>query len=547
MSQSVKPVPTAFAERTIHSGRITIRGPRVESAEHLLTPELFDFLSDLHQRFNPRRKELLSQRGWFRAALKTSPGPEFPPETRGIRETEWKVAPPPEEMLDRRVEITGPPERKMVINALNSGARVYMADFEDAHSPTWTATLTGQVNLFDAVRRTISYTSAEGREYHLVDATARLMIRPRGWHLEESHALVEGEPMSASLFDFGSFVVHNARELHKRGSGCYFYLPKLEHYAEAGLWNEVFSFTEDRFGLPRGTIRATVLIETVPAAFQMDEILWELREHSLGLNCGRWDYLFSFIKQYRDDHEVRFPDRDQLAMTTPFLQAYSRRVVQTCHRRGAHAIGGMAAQIPIKANAAANEEALGKVRADKLREVRNGHDGTWVAHPGLVSVAMSVFDEFMPTPHQIGGTVPGDPVAPTDLLKFPAGEITSTGVRKNARAALRYTSSWLGGNGCVPIDHLMEDAATAEIARSQLWQWVHHGARTSEGNTVDMALVGEHLLAEVAAMIGEPGGAEARERIERASRILSESIARSELDEFLTLLAYPELDEGPGR
>ena len=537
--------PSERSAQPFGVGPVEVRGPEVPRTGEVLSSDVLSFLGSLHERFEPMRRELLGARGWFREALRRGDVPTFPSETQEVRTAEWKVAPCPEDLADRRVEITGPPERKMIINALNSGARVYMADFEDAHAPTWKGTITGQANLIDAVRKTIAYTSPEGREYHLSDQVARLMVRPRGWHLPESHVLVEDRPISASLFDFGVYLHHNANELRRRGSGPYFYLPKLEHYLEARLWNDVFCYSEERLGLPPGTIRATVLIETVPAAFQMDEILWELRTHSVGLNCGRWDYLFSLIKQYRDVPGVLFPDRDQLTMSTAFLTAYSRRLVQVCHRRGAHAIGGMAAQIPIKGNAAANEDALAKVRADKEREVRNGHDGTWVAHPGLVPVALSVFNEHMPDANRIGTALPPENITPAELLAIPPGDITLAGVHRNAKAALRYTASWLGGNGCVPIENLMEDAATAEIARTQLWQWVHHGARVREGPPVDLGLIGEVLLEEVSRYLSEADHAGEAPVVEAASRILLESVARDELDEFLTLLAYPELEE-PG-
>ena len=516
-----------------------ILGPEVPRSEEVLTREALRFLGRLHEEFEERRQELLQARGGFRATLNSGRSPEYPSESRSVRESEWSVPPPPADLKDRRVEITGPTDRKMIINALNSGARVYMADFEDAHSPTWEGTVTGQANLLDAVRRTIQLTTPEGKEYRLAERTATLMVRPRGWHLDEVHVRFGGKPISASLFDFGLFAFHNAKELVGRGSGPYFYLPKLEHYLEARLWNEVFVAAEEALGIPRGSIRATVLIETLPAAFQMDEILWELREHSVGLNCGRWDYLFSFIKQYRDDPQARFPDRDRLTMTQPFLTAYSRRLIQVCHRRGAHAMGGMAAQIPIKNDPAANAEALAKVTADKEREARAGHDGTWVAHPGLVPVAREVFDRIMPSANQIHGTTPSETFPPAELLTVPSGAITELGVRRNARAAFRYLAAWLGGNGCVPIDNLMEDAATAEIARSQLWQWIHHGATLTEGAPITQALVQHHLEKERAAYLTEPGRDKEAPEAERAARILAESLARESLDEFVTLLALP--------
>jgi malate synthase len=432
----------------------------------------------------------------------------------------------------------------MIINGLNSGASVFMADFEDAHSPTWSGTIAGQVNLWDAIRREIEFTNEVGREYRLGPNPATLMVRPRGWHLDERHVEVDGQPISASLFDFGLFFFHNARELRARGTGPYFYLPKMEHYLEARLWNDVFGWAQAELGLPNGTVRATALIETLPAAFQMDEILYELRDHSAGLNCGRWDYLFSFIKQYRGQPEVLFPDRARLAMTTPFLTAYSHLLIHTCHRRGAHAIGGMAAQIPIKGDAQANAAALDLVRADKEREVRAGHDGTWVAHPALVPLAREVFDGGMTGPNQI--QVPRDyRVTPLDLLQLPVGLISEDGVRRNVRVALRYLEAWLRGVGCVPIDHLMEDAATVEIARTQLWQWIRHGARLSEGTEVDAALFRRCLAEEVQALRAETGDPKALS-VDQAAAVLEAVVTAGKLEEFITVLAYPLLEEPRG-
>jgi malate synthase len=526
--------------------RIRFLGPTTPRDADVLTPEALAFVRFLHERFESRRQEVLRERGGFRRALIAGHAPDFPEETAELRRTDWKVLAPPTDLRDRRVEITGPVDRKMVINALNSGARVYMADFEDSHSPTWTATVVGQGNLRDAVRRSIEYTSPEGREYRLHGTTATLMVRPRGWHLDERHLAIDRSNVSASLFDFGLFVFHNARELLAQGSAPYFYVPKMEHYREARLWNDVFSASEDELGLRRGTVRATALIETLPAAFQMDEILYELREHSAGLNCGRWDYLFSYIKQFRDDPTFRFPDRSQLTMGTPFLVAYSRLLVQTCHRRGAHAMGGMAAQIPIRDDPAANEAALALVRADKEREVLAGHDGTWVAHPGLVEVAREVFDRGMPGPNQIDRPPAGPWVTPTDLLRAPEGSITRDGVRRNVRVSVRYLEAWLRGIGCVPIDHLMEDAATAEIARSQLWQWVHHGARTETGDPVDVRLVREFLAAESGELRAELGTDGSGPTVRGATDLVERAVTKAELQEFITVDAYAELEEPPG-
>ncbi len=472
--------------------------------------------------------------------------PDVPPETAEVRQAQWTIPAPPSDLVDRRVEITGPVDRKMIINALNSGARVFMADFEDAHCPTWKGTLLGQANVADAVRRRIRFRSAEGKEYRLNENVATLMVRPRGWHLRERHLSVDGIPISGSLFDFGLFVYHNSAELRRRGTGPYLYLPKVEHYLEARLWNDVFLASEDALGLPHGTIRATVLIETLPAAFQMDEILWEVREHSLGLNCGRWDYLFSFIKQFQDDGRTRFPDRSRLTMDTPFLSAYSHLLIRTCHRRGAHAMGGMAAQIPIKDDAEANAKAIALVRADKEREVAAGHDGTWVAHPGLVRVATDVFDRGMTGPNQLSRPLGPPAPGPSDLLAVPAGPVTSEGVRRNARASLLYLESWLRGIGCVPIDHLMEDAATAEIARSQLWQWVHHHALFEDGRTVDLSLVRDTYASERARFLAETGATSPSAALDRASRVLDELLAAPELVGFITEYAYPELEDSLG-
>jgi malate synthase len=518
-------------------------GPRFEE---ILTADALRFVADLHRKFESRRRELLASRGEFRSTLLSGRTPDFPAETRSIRESVWSIPPPPTDLNDRRVEITGPTDRKMIINALNSGARVYMADFEDAHSPMWLTTVAGQVNLWDTVRRRITFVSPEGREYRLAERTATLMVRPRGWHLDERHLRIEGIPVSASLFDFGLYFYHNARELLSRGTAPYFYLPKLEHYLEARLWNDVFRTAEERLDLPPGTIRATVLIETLPAAFQMDEILWELREHSAGLNCGRWDYLFSFIKQFQDDPTVLFPDRVLLTMGSPFLTAYTHLQIQTCHRRGAHAMGGMAAQIPIKNDPVANVVAIAKVVADKEREVRAGHDGTWVAHPGLVPVAKEVFDREMPEPNQIHKPRPPETIGPRELLTLPSGPITSEGVRRNVRVALLYLTAWLDGNGCVPIDSLMEDAATAEIARSQLWQWVHHGAQVEDGEAVSPELLRLYLRDELRPILDQPERVAARSTAERAAVLLDDLVTRPELVEFITSYAYPGLEDAPG-
>src|SRR5512146_2179943 len=422
-----------------HSARATASGvpgvellaPQVDDANRVLTPAALAFVARLARVFEDRRRELLAARTARQRRILDGERPDFLPDTRDIRERDWTVAPIPADLMDRRVEITGPVDRKMIINALNSGARVYMADFEDSHSPTWAATLEGQANLMDAVRRTISYRSPEGKSYALGDSLATLMVRPRGWHLDEKHVRIDGRPVSGSLFDFGLFFFHNAAEQIRRGTGPYFYLPKMESHLEARLWNDVFLAAQDALGMPRGTIKATVLIETILAAFEMDEILYELREHSAGLNCGRWDYIFSFIKKFSKYPQFVLPDRAQVTMTTHFLRSYSKLLIKTCHRRGAFAMGGMAPQIPIKNDPQANEAALAKVRADKEREVTDGHDGTWVAHPGLVPVALEVFDRIMPAPNQIDRKRPDVDVGAADLLVIPNGTITEAGVRTN--------------------------------------------------------------------------------------------------------------------
>ena len=508
---------------------IQVRASRHARFDDILTPDALAFVARLARAFEARRRERLDARVARQKDLDAGVSPDFLPETKAIRDGSWTAAPVVHDLTDRRVEITGPVDRKMIINALNSGARVFMADFEDSHAPTWRATIEGQVNLWDAVRGTISYVSPEGRSYKLGPRLATLMVRPRGWHLVEKHVLVDGVPISASLFDFGLFFFHNAAELVQRGTGPYFYLPKLESHLEARLWNDVFNFAQDELGLPRGTIRATVLIETILAAFEMDEILYELRDHSAGLNCGRWDYIFSFIKKFRNRPSALLPDRAQVTMDRAFLKAYVDLLIRTCHRRGVHAMGGMAAQIPIKDDPAANDAALARVRADKLREVRAGHDGTWVAHPGLVPVAQAVFDEHMRGWSQLHVSRDDVRVTAADLLAVPEGTITAEGLRTNIEVGVRYLGAWLGGNGCVPIHNLMEDAATAEICRTQVWQWLRHGARLADGRAVTTALVREALAAEPAA-----AGA--------AGRLFEQMSTAAQPPDFLTLVAYEFID-----
>jgi malate synthase len=464
--------------------------------------------------------------------------PDFLPETADIREGNWTVAPIPADLLDRRVEITGPVDRKMIINALNSGANVFMADLEDANAPSWLNNVDGQYNLRDAVNRTIDYTSPEGKAYKLNEKTATLLVRPRGWHLNEKHAWVDGQPMSGSIFDFGLYFFHNAKRLLARGTGPYFYLPKMESHLEARLWNDVFNAAQDAVGVPRGTIRATVLIETIFGAFEMDEILYELRDHSAGLNCGRWDYMFSFIKKFRNHPRFMLPNRSEVTMDRHFLKSYSELLIKTCHRREIHAMGGMAAQVPVKNDPVANQQALDKVRADKLREVKAGHDGTWVAHPGLVPIAKEIFDEFMKTPNQIFVKREDVHVTARDLLEVPTGTITEAGLRWNIDVGLQYLEAWLRGIGCVPIYNLMEDAATAEICRAQVWQWVKHGAKLDDGRPVTAELV-RRLTDEVLEKLKAKSGGG---RFTDAGRIFEQMMTSAEFPEFLTLVAYDYLD-----
>jgi malate synthase len=511
--------------------------------EEILSPDALDLVALLERRFGARRRELLARRVERQRELDGGASLDFLPSTREIREAEWTIAPLPDDLQDRRVEITGPPDRKMVINALNSGARVFMADFEDSNSPTWQNCIQGQINLRDAVRRTITF-SQPGKEYRLNEEIAVLMVRPRGWHLIEKHVLVDGQPVSASLFDFALYLFHNARELLDRGTGPYFYLPKLESHLEARLWNDVFICAQEHLGLDVGTIKATVLIETIPAVFEMDEILYELRDHSAGLNCGRWDYIFSIIKRHRTRPDFVLPDRAQVTMTTHCMRSYSLEAIRTCHRRKAPAMGGMAAQIPIKNDPAANEDALAKVRADKERESRDGHDGTWVAHPGLVPLAMEVFDANMTTPNQIHRSRDDVEVDREDLLTVPEGTITEAGLRTNIDVGIQYLEAWLGGNGCVPIYNLMEDAATAEISRTQVWQWIRHpNAVLVDGREITAELVRELMLDELEGIRSRIGDERYENgHYERAAELFEALATAEELAEFLTLSAYEYLD-----
>ncbi len=508
----------------------------------MLSPEAVEFLRYLDRRFDSRRIDLLCERGQRQKQYDLGKLPRFPGETYNIRQAEWNVAPIPPDLLDRRVEITGPPERKMVINALNSGANVLMADFEDSNAPTWRNCLEGQRNLRDANLRTIEYRSPEGKHYTLCAQPAVLFVRPRGWHMVEKHFMVNGSPISASLFDFGVYFFHNFRTLLERGTAPYFYLPKMESYKEARLWNDVFVFAQDYVGIRKGTIRATVLIETISAAFEMDEILYELRDHSAGLNCGRWDYIFSFIKKFRCHPNFTLPERGGITMEQPFLQSYVELLIHTCHRRGIHAMGGMAAQIPIRDDTKANEEAMERVRQDKLREVRAGHDGTWVAHPGLVPIAKAVFDEHMKDLNQIHApSKPTCRVTEHDLVQIPLGRLTEEGFVRNVDVALQYMESWLRGNGCVPIYNLMEDAATAEICRAQIWQWIRYNASLSSGRRIDQHML-NRALATVLNRVRLTLGHEryAASKFDRAAELLI-SLSTGEFQEFLTTAAYADV------
>jgi malate synthase len=527
-----------------NKGSIHILAPLRPGFDQVLTTGALNFVADLHRRFNARRLELLQRRQARQQQIDGGRLPDFLPETRHIRQGDWSVAPVPEDLRDRRVEITGPVDRKMIINAMNSGASAFMADFEDSHAPTWKGTIEGQINLIDTVAGTIALTSPEGKHYRLNEQTAVLIVRPRGWHLEEKHVNIDGQPISGSIFDFGLYFYHNAAKLLAKGTGPYFYLPKLESHLEARLWNDIFVQAQEMLKIPRGSIKATVLIETLPAAFETDEILYELRDHAAGLNCGRWDYIFSFIKRFRNVPGYIFPDRSQITMTRHCMQSYALRVIQSCHRRGAHAMGGMAAQIPIKGDPQANESALGKVREDKIREARIGHDGTWVAHPGLVAIAREEFDKAMPAANQVDRPLDDVAITAQDLLKLPRGTITEAGLRTNISVGIEYMAHWLGGNGCVPLYHLMEDAATAEISRTQVWQWVHHpDGRTEDGRKVTMDWV-RRIIAEELDRIRRQVGAQNYDRIpyESAGRLFDEIIADPAFEEFLTLKAYEYLD-----
>ncbi|MET0065007.1 MAG: malate synthase A [Candidatus Thiodiazotropha sp.] len=534
--------PSSSLRRPTQEIRIT--GPMQPEFHSILSEDALHFVAEMERQFGDIRRDLLDRRVQRQKRFNAGERPHFLEETTGIRQSEWRVRPAPADLQDRRVEITGPVDRKMLINALNSGARCFMADLEDAHSPDWVATVEGQINLREAVNRTLSFTSPDGKEYRLNDNLATLIVRPRGWHLDEKHMLVDGQRVSASFFDFGLYLYHNAETLMALGSGPYFYLPKMESYHEARLWRDVFLWAEEQLGLDQGTIRCTVLIETITAAFEMDEILYELRNSICGLNCGRWDYIFSFIKCFHSDPEYVLPDRSQVTMNVPFLHAYSKLLINTCHRRGAHAMGGMAAQIPIRDDPQADAEAKEKVRLDKEREAKDGHDGTWVAHPGLVPVALSVFDRYMPNPHQQHRYDPDLKIQATDLLQVPTGEITEAGLHNNISAAVRYMAAWLEGRGAVPIHHLMEDAATAEIARSQIWQWIRYPKGVlNTGIKVNYRLFDQFLQDELS-LIRKQVGELAYESgsYEQAAELLRRIVANDEFEVFLTLPAYEALN-----
>ena len=507
--------------------------------EEIFTHDLIDFLVELHQNFNQKRIDLLAERKKKQQEFDKGILPKFFSETKEIRTGNWVCAPLPEDLLDRRVEITGPVDRKMIINALNSGASTFMADFEDSNSPTWKNCMEGQINLSDAVNRRIDFTNEQGKSYQLHEKTAVLLVRPRGLHLNEKHIEINNEQASASLIDFGIYFFRNAKQLLENGSGPYFYLPKLEHYKEARWWNEVFIFSQNYLGIPQGTIKGTVLIETITASFQIDEILFELKEHSSGLNCGRWDYIFSFIKKFRNLPEFIVPDRDQVTMNSPFMSAYSKRVIEICHKRNVHAIGGMAAQIPVKNDYEANSLAFGKVRNDKEREAKNGHDGTWVAHPALVSVAKDIFDQLMPSQNQIDKKFDYQ-ITENDLLEIPRGEITEKGVRKNINVGILYIESWLMGIGAAAIYNLMEDAATAEISRTQIWQWLKNEAVLSDDRTLTREMILQWEFEELERIEKYVGEERFRNgKFNLAKELFNELIFCENFEEFLTLKAYP--------
>jgi len=530
---------------SVSANNIVLKGAVSAEFATVLTPEALDFVVKLHRKFNATRVELLKKREERQLLIDKGQLPDFLSETKAIREGDWVAAPIPADLHDRRVEITGPVDRKMIINALNSGAKVFMADFEDSNSPTWTNCIEGQINLRDAINKTISYENPEnGKSYKLNPEIATLLVRPRGWHLPEKHVLIDGEIASGSLFDFGLYFFHNVKNLLANGTGPYFYLPKMESHLEARLWNDVFVFAQNELGIAQGTIKATVLIETITATFELHEIIYELREHMAGLNCGRWDYIFSYIKKFRNlDARFVLPDRAQVTMAVPFMANYSKLVIQTCHKRRVHAMGGMAAFIPIKNDEAANNAAVEKVRQDKLREVTNGHDGTWVAHPGLVKLAMDIFNEHMTTPNNYHIKREGEVYTQSDLLELPAGTITEAGLRMNINVGILYIESWLRGVGAAAIHNLMEDAATAEISRTQVWQWIKNKSKLDDGREVTYELFKALLpseLEKVKSYVGE--AAYNTDTMKRAIEMFDVLVQVGDYKEFLTLPAYEEID-----
>ena len=535
---------TAPASTNHDTKRLTFTGSMRPEYASVWTPEATEFVASLVERFTPTRNALLQARIARQAKLNEGEKLDFLKETVSIREGDWKVAPIPADLQDRRVEITGPVERKMIINALNSGAKVFMADFEDSLTPSWDKVMEGQINLRDAVNRSISFQSApengkEGKSYHLNDKIAVLIVRPRGWHLDEKHVAFQGRNIPGALLDFGLYLFHNAKTQLLNQSGPYFYLPKLESHKEAQLWADIFAYSEEYLDLEKGTIKATVLIETITATFEMEEILYALRDYCVGLNCGRWDYLFSFSKKFNADNNTVLPERGQVTMTVPFLRAYSLLLIHTCHKRGAFAMGGMAAFIPVKSDEAANDKAIAMVRADKEREVTDGHDGTWVAHPGLVPVAMEIFDKHMPAPNQLHRLREDVTISAADLVEVPKGTITENGLRNNISVSLQYLASWLGGNGCVPINNLMEDAATAEIARSQVWQWVHHaGGALDDGRKITLDMVRGMMKEEEGKIRQAAGDSFDAERFAKAAQLFDGLVASDRFTEFLTLPGY---------
>jgi len=530
---------------SVSANNIVLKGAVSAEFATVLTPEALDFVVKLHRKFNATRVELLKKREERQLLIDKGQLPDFLSETKAIREGDWVAAPIPADLHDRRVEITGPVDRKMIINALNSGAKVFMADFEDSNSPTWANCIEGQINLRDAINKTISYENPEnGKSYKLNPEIATLLVRPRGWHLPEKHVLIDGEIASGSLFDFGLYFFHNVKNLLANGTGPYFYLPKMESHLEARLWNDVFVFAQNELGIAQGTIKATVLIETITATFELHEIIYELREHMAGLNCGRWDYIFSYIKKFRNlDARFVLPDRAQVTMAVPFMANYSKLVIQTCHKRRVHAMGGMAAFIPIKNDEAANNAAVEKVRQDKLREVTNGHDGTWVAHPGLVKLAMDIFNEHMTTPNNYAIKREGEVYTQSDLLELPAGTITEAGLRMNINVGILYIESWLRGVGAAAIHNLMEDAATAEISRTQVWQWIKNKSKLDDGREVTYELFKALLpseLEKVKSYVGE--AAYNTDTMKRAIEMFDVLVQVGDYKEFLTLPAYEEID-----